>query len=918
MSKKILAFILTVAMVCSLCVPALAEDTQGVTFADAKGNWAESSINRWAAAGIITGDTNGNVNPGQFLTRAELATILVRFLGLTEKAPADTFSDVAADAWYADAVLKCAAAGIMQGWAGKADPNDPITREQAITMVGRALGVKAQAGQNLSKFEDADKVSAYATEYMAPLTAMGILSGIEDGSKVAPQNNIDRASALALLDKAIAAYVTAPGTVKAEDANKFVIVNASAGDVTVSGVAAGVLVTNGNKANVKLNNLTADTVKVDSAVAVDVSNNSKLGAMDVNAPASVTVDRGSKVSSIDTTDAPSANVSNNQSSGGSSGGGGGGGGSVTGKTYAVAVDTKIVNGTVTVSTKNARVGATVTVTAKANDGYVVSDDTVTVTAQDGTKVAVTKGTNGRFTFKMPAQDVTVTATFKKDTTTPVEPDKTYTVTVDTTVNGTVTADKATAKAGETVTLTVTPATGYELDTLTVNGQAVTGTTFVMPAANVTVAATFKAVTAETTYTVTDQTAADANGTLEISKASGLKKNDTVTITVKPAAGYELDKFTVDGVEKTVTGTTYTLTIGEANVTVKATFKATIPSVWTFAWDDGFTNEVAATGAFKGLTLSGVVTENDGTTQVGKPYAKMNNGTGSIGVPVTGKCNVEVTFFWSANATIGVGADTVPGTANQAQATAVYHYGTEAAGTVTITNVSGTTYVEKIEIKPYTAPETMLVLGADKATIDLKTSTTTAEVTAEVKYGTTDNKIVYTIADDTVVSAVYADGKIAITGLKAGETTITVTVSGTSLSQTITVTVLSADVGELEAGKYVFSNKGEQSGETVNNTNGVVSGLTWTGLSMGTSGHGVQGSGSMTVKVPEGKTATITIVTCGHGNGWEVTSSSGTVTSTDTSEESKTGKNVVVTGVTGEATITFGSSVYVHMITVELN
>ena len=71
--------------------------------------------------------------------------------------------------------------------------------------------------------------------------------------------------------------------------------------------------------------------------------------------------------------------------------------------------------------------------------------------------------------------------------------QTFTVTVAGGIeNGTVSVDKAAAAEGETVTVTATPAANYELDTITTNGFAITGTTFVMPAENVTVAATFKA------------------------------------------------------------------------------------------------------------------------------------------------------------------------------------------------------------------------------------------------------------------------------------------------------------------------------------------------------------------------------------------------------------------------------------------
>ena len=72
----------------------------------------------------------------------------------------------------------------------------------------------------------------------------------------------------------------------------------------------------------------------------------------------------------------------------------------------------------------------------------------------------------------------------------------YAITITTPENGTVTADMATAAAGKTVTLTIEPATGYELETLTVkdaynNTFTVTGNTFTMPASAVTVTATFK-------------------------------------------------------------------------------------------------------------------------------------------------------------------------------------------------------------------------------------------------------------------------------------------------------------------------------------------------------------------------------------------------------------------------------------------
>lgn len=671
MSKKILALVLSAALALSMCLtPALAASSK--TYPDAVGNWAESSIKRWSDVGIVTGDDTGRVHPGQALRRCELATVLVRLLGLTQRAADNTFTDVPAGAWYADAILKCAAAGIMEGYGGRADPEDNITREQAITMIGRALGVQSKEGQSLAKYRDADSAFAYSKGYLSAFTAMGILKGVGDGSRVAPKQSIDRASAFALLDRAIGAYVTTPGVVEINDANQFVVINAAAaGDVTLTGKCAGVLITHGNRAGVKLSKLTADTVKVDAPVKVEVINSSKLGSMDLNAPAAVEVGSNCTVGSINTDDATKNGVAptikdqststNKGSSGGSSSGGGGGyrppvrpsespepSGSPEPSTspepsespkpsqspdpaqpvYSIALDVEKVE---LKPDQTATVTATVTpagaeVYALSSDTQVadvaVSGNTVTITAvKEGTATVTVGVVNG------PTKSVSVTVTTAGEPGPgPDEPETTYTITVDTVINGTVTADKTQAKAGESVTLSVTPGPGYELDVLTVEGVEVTVTdgvyAFEMPAKDVNVTATFKKTQTggdeptppgeDTTYTVTCDTA--VNGTVTADKAQA-KAGDSVTITVTPATGYELDVLTVrtkGGVSVTVTNGKFTMPAED--VSVAATFKKTQggdePTPPTPEVDR--TALAAALAAAKAINADSVKTSADGT------------------------------------------------------------------------------------------------------------------------------------------------------------------------------------------------------------------------------------------------------------------------------------------------------------------
>lgn len=146
-----------------------------------------------------------------------------------------------------------------------------------------------------------------------------------------------------------------------------------------------------------------------------------------------------------------------------------------GKTVTVADTT---NGTVTASaTKDVAADTEVTLTVTPDAGYEL--DTILAKTATGTVEIVDNK------FKMPAEDVTVTATFKKST---------YTITLNSTaVGGSVAVDKTSAQMGDEVKVTATAADGYTFDSLTVEG--VEGTvegnvfTFTMPAKNVDLTAT---------------------------------------------------------------------------------------------------------------------------------------------------------------------------------------------------------------------------------------------------------------------------------------------------------------------------------------------------------------------------------------------------------------------------------------------
>ncbi len=213
MKRKILSLILVFAMTVSL----LTVGTGAVepTYGDTAGHWAESSIERWSAYGIIQG-SNGQFDPNGQLTCAQLATILAKLLKLPAAKDAG-FTDNTADAWYYDAINRCAAAGILNGNGdGTVTPEAPITRERAMVMLARALGIEPVRKPDLTKYTDAAQVSAYAQGYVAALIEAGIVGGVT-ADELAPQDNINRASTVTILDRAISTYADEAGaTVKAD------------------------------------------------------------------------------------------------------------------------------------------------------------------------------------------------------------------------------------------------------------------------------------------------------------------------------------------------------------------------------------------------------------------------------------------------------------------------------------------------------------------------------------------------------------------------------------------------------------------------------------------------------------------------------------------------------------------------------
>ena len=289
--KRFISSALAASMILgSATFPSLASQ-----FSDVNGHWGENAIERWLSYGIVEGDEHGNFNPDAVTSRAQMAQFLANLLNLKAKADISGYADVNVNAWYADALSKCVAAGSLKGTDEGLSPDAQVTREQAFVMFARAVGIDEQNSMNTA-YPDSASVSGWAEGYINALINEGYISGTGDGT-IAPLAVINRASIMQLFDNTITHYANVPGTVL--DVNESGLALVVADGVTVKGNADTLVVTskNVNLDGAKITNL--EIVAADSSVSLSggatVENANIAQAAD---GASLNVDKSSTVNTL--------------------------------------------------------------------------------------------------------------------------------------------------------------------------------------------------------------------------------------------------------------------------------------------------------------------------------------------------------------------------------------------------------------------------------------------------------------------------------------------------------------------------------------------------------------------------------------------------------------------------------------------
>ena len=214
--KRILAMILAVASCLSLAVSASAASTarKATDFRDFdRTAWYADAVSAAVDNGLLYGKSATVIDPNGDMTRAEMAAIINRSFGCYAKADISKYKDVSKDKWYFEDVAMAVQMGTYNGRSNSSmAPDAPITRQEAMTVVARALELDydAYAKTELSAFSDRSEISNWALPYVRAMVGADYIHG--RGKLLAPLDNITRAEFAQIFHNIIGSYITVKGS----------------------------------------------------------------------------------------------------------------------------------------------------------------------------------------------------------------------------------------------------------------------------------------------------------------------------------------------------------------------------------------------------------------------------------------------------------------------------------------------------------------------------------------------------------------------------------------------------------------------------------------------------------------------------------------------------------------------------------
>ena len=195
--KKSLSLLMVAVLMIGVSLPAHAaiEDT-GFSDVDANAWYAEAAT-YCRDNGLMSGTGGTNFSPNSTMTRSMLAVVLYRLAGSPSVSGSDAFTDTVEGSWYSSAILWASQQGVISGYGGGLfGTNDPVTREQIATILWRYDG--SHDADRGTDFADENTISSFAMDAVDWVRANGIMNG-KGRNLFDPKSNATRAEVATIL-----------------------------------------------------------------------------------------------------------------------------------------------------------------------------------------------------------------------------------------------------------------------------------------------------------------------------------------------------------------------------------------------------------------------------------------------------------------------------------------------------------------------------------------------------------------------------------------------------------------------------------------------------------------------------------------------------------------------------------------------
>lgn len=170
------------------------------------GFWAGCDINKLTSNNIIAGYPDRTFKPNLPISRAEMATVIVKGFNLNDKmtCPSKCFKDVPRSHWANSIINKAVSNGMMAGYpSGMFKPSQPVSRAEALTILSKGINCPmddCKAQQILSKYCDACAVPSWAVIPIAKALEAGATTCSPQPNLIAPNKDASRAEIASMLE----------------------------------------------------------------------------------------------------------------------------------------------------------------------------------------------------------------------------------------------------------------------------------------------------------------------------------------------------------------------------------------------------------------------------------------------------------------------------------------------------------------------------------------------------------------------------------------------------------------------------------------------------------------------------------------------------------------------------------------------